>query len=523
MTSQPNIVIIMADEMGAGLIENPLVQTPNLSALAKDSVFFAQNYSVSPVCGPSRIANFTGLYPHVNGHRSLYQLLRPHEENLFKQLKDHGYYTVVAGKNDMMTKASLRSSFSHRLEGPQEATMSMMRTRLRRIPFAKRMKLLGLAFRLFVIEHKTFNALYGDPRLNKFAEILPSNQSPFPSGHKLHHSFYFGKAEADSLVAQTDPFIFNSALKWLSKTPSQPFCLYIAATLPHPPYHVEEPYFSIVERSTVPQPISARLDDKPHFMQALYDRYEMDRLTQSDWRKIRAVYYGMVSKFDEQVGRIIETLKERGLYDNSLIIFLSDHGDYVGDYGLPEKWPTGYQDVLLHVPLMVKYPENRYAGRRVDHFTQSFDLYPTVLEQADVHTPYTHFGLSLTELMEGEVQRDAVFAVGGYDLREPQAFEAGINSPDDPLMGIYFEKLKLQNDDPTTVARSAMIRTQDWKLVIRTAGKEELYDMKHDPNEVTNREDDPTLEEVDEKLKERLLYWYLRTSDNPHWEHERIF
>jgi len=164
-----------------------------------------------------------------------------------------------------------------------------------------------------------------------------------------------------------------------------------------------------------------------------------------------------------------------------------------------------------------------YAGRRVDHFTQSLDLYPAVLEQTGVHTPYTHFGLSLTELMEGEVQRDAVFAVGGYDLREPQAFEAGINSHDDPLMGIYFEKLKLQNDDPTTVARSAMIRTKDWKLVIRTAGKEELYDMKHDPNELTNREDDPTLEEVDEKLRERLLYWYLRTSDNPHWEHERIF
>jgi arylsulfatase A-like enzyme len=247
----------------------------------------------------------------------------------------------------------------------------------------------------------------------------------------------------------------------------------------------------------------------------------MNRLTQSDCREIRAVYYGMVSKFDEQVWRIKETLREQGLYDNSLIIFLSDHGDYVGDYGLPEKWLTGYQDVLLHVPMMVKYPENRYAGRRVDHFTESLDLYPTVLEQAGIQTPYTHFGLSLTELMEGEVQRDAVFAVGGYDLREPQAFEAGINSPDDPLMGIYFEKLKLQNDDPTTVARSAMIRTKDWKMVIRTAGKEEMYDLENDPQELYNRIDDPALSEVRNHLRERFLHWYLRASDNPHWEHER--
>ncbi|MDY6874078.1 MAG: sulfatase-like hydrolase/transferase [Chloroflexota bacterium] len=523
MASHPNVVIIVADEMCAGLIENPLVRAPNLSALAKDSVFFKQNFSVNPVCGPSRIANFTGLYPHVSGHRSLYQLLRPDEENLFKQLKDHGYYTVMAGKNDMMTKASLRASFSKRLKGPQGATLRVMRKQLRRLPLAKRAKLLWLAFRLFVLEHQSINDLYGDPRLKEFADILPSNQTPFPSSHRLHHSFYNGKAEPDSLAAQTDPIIFDSALQWLKKAPSKPFCLYIAATLPHPPYQVEEPYFSMVERSAVRQPISTHLDDKPHFMQALYARYKMDRLTPSDWSEMRAVYYGMVSKLDEQVGRIIETLKAQELYDDSLIIFLSDHGDYVGDYGLPEKWPTGFQDVLLHVPLILKYPKNMYAGRHVEHFTESIDLYPTVLEQTGVNTPYTHFGLSLTDLMEGEVQRDAVFAVGGYDLREPQAFEAGIASPDDPLMGNYFEKLKLQNDDPTTVARSAMIRTKDWKLVIRTAGKEELYDMKHDPNELTNREGDPSLEKVEEKLRERLLYWYLRTSDNPHWEHKRIF
>ncbi|OQA28824.1 MAG: hypothetical protein BWY57_03446 [Betaproteobacteria bacterium ADurb.Bin341] len=88
-------------------------------------------------------------------------------------------------------------------------------------------------------------------------------------------------------------------------------------------------------------------------------------------------------------------------------------------------------------------------------------------------------------------------------------------------MGHYFEKLKLQQDDPTTVARAAMVRTREWKLVIRSAGREELYDLKNDPQERLNRADDPALNEIRNDLRQRLLYWYLRTSDNPHWEHER--
>jgi arylsulfatase A-like enzyme len=119
------------------------------------------------------------------------------------------------------------------------------------------------------------------------------------------------------------------------------------------------------------------------------------------------------------------------------------------------------------------------------------------------------------------VEREAVYAVGGYDPREPQAFEAGIQSGDDPLMGHYFEKLKLQQDDPTTVARAAMLRTREWKLIIRSAGKEELYDLENDPQELYNHIDDPALSEVRNNLRERLLHWYLRASDNPHWEHER--
>ncbi|GJQ34584.1 MAG: phosphonate monoester hydrolase [Anaerolineaceae bacterium] len=521
MTAHPNIVIIIADDLRADALENPLVRTPHLAALRADGVTFAQNYAANPVCAPSRMANFTGLYPQVNGHRSLYQLLRPHEENLFRILKDNGYETVMAGKNDLMTTPSLRASFRRRLAGPQSVQLKLMRQRLRPLPLHRKWRLLALAFRLFVVERKSFSSLLGDERLKEFADVLPSARSPYPRGHRLHHSFYFGKVKPVSPAAQMEPLIFESAVRWLDSAPRQPFCLYVAATLPHTPYQVEEPYFSMYARAAIPDPIPAQLDDKPHFMRELYAHYELAQLTPEDLRELRATYYGMVAKLDEQVGRVVTALKAQGLYDDSLILFLSDHGDYVGDYGLVEKWPTGFQDNLLRVPLIVKYPANAHAGQRVDGFTQSLDLFPTVLEQAGIQTSYTHFGQSLTSLMEGIAEREAVYAVGGYDPREPQAFESGIQSGDDPLMGHYFEKLKLQQDDPATVARAAMLCTHAWKLVIRSAGKEELYDLKNDPQELYNRVDDPALSEVCNDLRERLLHWYLRASDNPHWEHER--
>jgi choline-sulfatase len=521
VTIKPNIVIIIADDLRADTLENPIVRTPHLTALRKDGVTFAQNYAVNPVCAPSRIANFTGLYPQVNGHRSLYQLLRPHEENLFRILKENGYETVMAGKNDLMTTPSLRTSFRRRLSGPQSVQIKLIRQSLRHLKLRKKSKMLALAFRLFVVERKSLSGLFGDERLQEFADILPAARSPYSRGHRLQHSFYFGKAEPASPAAQTEPLIFESAVSWLASGPRQPFCLYIAATLPHTPYQVEEPYFSMYERATIADPIPARLDDKPHFMREMYSRYDLAQLTPEDLRELRATYYGMVTKLDEQVGRIVAALKAQELYDDALILFLSDHGDYVGDYGLVEKWPTGFQDDLLRAPLIVKYPADAHAGQRVDGFTQSLDLFPTVLEQAGIQTPYTHFGQSLTSLMEGAVEREAVYAVGGYDPREPQAFEAGIQSDDDPFMGHYFEKLKLQQDDPTTVARAAMLRTREWKLIIRTAGKEELYDLENDPQELYNLIDDPALSEVRNNLRERFLHWYLRASDNPHWEHER--
>jgi choline-sulfatase len=516
-----NIVIVIADDLRADVVEDPLVRTPNLDALAADGVTFAQNFATIPVCAPSRIANFTGLYPQAEGHRSLYQLLRPEEQNLFKLLRENGYQVVMTGKNDLMNSETLTYSFDRRLASQESINLDIVHERVQTLPLGKRAELAWLLFRLGRIEHKSPQAILSDPRMGAFSDLIPAERNPFPPGHRLHHAFYFGRTEGGDPSAQMDERIIASAIRYLRSSPLEPFCLFVATTLPHTPYRVEEPYFSMYDRNAIPDPIPARLEDKPHFMRELYRLYGMEGLTPEDYREMRATYYGMVSKLDALVGELVTALKERGVYEDSLILFLSDHGDYAGDYGLPEKWPNGFQDALIRAPLLVKFPQNAHAGQRVSEFTQSIDLFPTVLDAARVHTPYTFFGQPLLPLVEGQAGRQAVFAVGGYDPREPQCFESGVDSPDDPFMGHYYEKIRLQHDDPTSVARSAMVRTRDWKLVVRSAGLGELYDLRNDPQELHNQIGELSLEPVRQELKDQLLLWYLRTSDNPHWEHER--
>ncbi|MFX1535728.1 MAG: sulfatase/phosphatase domain-containing protein, partial [Promethearchaeota archaeon] len=115
------------------------------------------------------------------------------------------------------------------------------------------------------------------------------------------------------------------------------------------------------------------------------------------------------------------------------------------------------------------------------------------------------------------------FAEGGYDPREPQAFEEVVDSPENPFTGIYYDKTNIPVEKPEASCRTVMIRTKEWKLVIRSmpGTREELYNLQEDPNELVNLID--VLEHSDKirELKDKLLYWYLKTSDNPHWEHKR--
>jgi arylsulfatase A-like enzyme len=474
---QPNIIIFTADEMRGDCISlngkwNEVIETPNIDSLAKDGIIFSNCFTVNPVCVPSRIAVLTGQYSHSNGHRSLYQLLQPHEENLLKFLKEKGYKIIYIGRNDAFSKESFKLSVT------------------RRIPVR------------FPSKWKT---------------------NPYPKKHRLRKSFYYGERTEEE-AKDTDFNVIKKAINYLDSSPNNPFCLFLGLSFPHPPYTVEDPFFSMYDRNTVPTPIPPNFHNKPKFMELMHKRYGLNQLTKEDFQEIIATYYGMVSRVDHQLGQFIKKLKEIKKYDNSAIFFFSDHGDFTGDHGLTEKWPNAFQDSLVRIPLIIKLPGNNVKNLAYDHLIESIDIFPTILELAQVDTSYTHFGKSLLPLIKGDsnFHREEVFSEGGYNPREPQCFETVFNNPDAIGFGIYYDKTNIPKEDRTTVSRSVMIRNKNWKLILRDHGIEELYDLMNDPKELENLIDNKNYVQIIEELKEALLRWYLRTSDNPDWRRERL-
>ena len=480
----PNIIIFIPDEMrgdtvSLGKAHNSVIKTPNIDELANDGAAFTKCFTVNPICVPSRCCTFTGQYVHSNSHRSLYQLLEQYEENLFKFLKKKGYEVIWIGRNDLFSKKTIKESVTKRI---------------RAVP-------------------STINA-------KDFISSMKTN--PFPKEHPLRKSFYFGERTPEQ-ANDSDFSIINKALKYLESKPNKPFCLYLAMNFPHPPYTVEEPYFSMHDRQEVPAPFPSKLDDKPEFMRLIHERYGLNKLSEDDFREIIATYYGMISRIDNQFGQIVKKLKEIGEYENSAIFFFADHGDYAGNYGLTEKWPNAFQDCLVNIPLVIKIPGIKPEKKIYDNLVQSIDIFPTIMNIAKIKTPYTHFGKNLIPLLTGEKSnlREAVFAEGGYNTREPQCFEIQVKNPDIPLIGLYYDKTNIALEKPSTVVRSVMIRTKEWKLIIRNGIKEELYDLIKDPSELNNLIDNNVYSKIILELKEKLLRWYLNTSDNANWKRLR--
>ncbi len=483
---RPNIIIFVPDEMRGDTVSlggrhNPIIKTPNMDQLANDGVAFTNCFTVNPVCAPSRISTFTGQYVHSSNHRSLFQLLQPHEENLFKFLKKTGYEVIWLGRNDIFTKRAIKNSVTKRLSMKMPTITS------------------------------------GD-----VSKILKTN--PFPEGHKMRKSFYFGE-RTNEQGKDLDHNIIQDALAYLDSKPDndKPFCLFIALNFPHPPYRIEEPYFSMYDRKKVPAPIPPKLADKPEFMRIMHERYGLDKLNEDDFREIVATYYGMISRVDAQFGLIVNKLKDMGEYDNSAIFFFADHGDYAGNYGLTEKWPNAFQDCIINIPLIFKAPGIELKNEIHDILVESIDIFPTIMDIAQVKTKYTHFGKSLIPFLKGETSqhKNAVFAEGGYDPREPQCFETVIKNPNIPLAGIYYEKTNIPVEKPDTVCRSVMIRTIMWKMILRSNDDNELYDIVYDPNELNNLFKVQAYEKSRNKLKDQLLKWYLSTSDNAFWKRAR--
>ena len=208
----------------------------------------------------------------------------------------------------------------------------------------------------------------------------------------------------------------------------------------------------------------------------------LDQLDDSVFRQVQAVYLGQMSYLDWLLGELMDAIDQTNRRDDTALFFLSDHGDYAGDYGLVEKWPNAMPDVLTHIPLIVRVPGDGFArGHVATGQVELFDVMAACLELAGVEARHTHFASSLVPQLKGasgDLTRP-VFCEGGYNKNEPQLFEplGQFERPENP----YYPKVSLQNEQPETVTRSSMIRTSTHKLIYRPDDLSELYDLCEGP------------------------------------------
>ncbi len=463
-----NFVIFMPDEFRAECARcygHPLIKTPNLDRLAAEGTRFGQCYAQHPVCSPSRCSLFTGWYPHTAGHRTLWHLLRPHEPQLLRYLNDAGYDVRWYGKNDLLAEASFAGSATEAL-GPTG-------------------------------------------RRNVGGRLATDPDHPLYDSF-LHHPFP-GRAEDTA-----DAWCVQRGIEFLRGPHERPFLLYLPLTLPHPSYSAPQPFHDMYAPEELPAPRPAGAEGKPTYHRLIRQTRRLERMTEGDFRRIAAVYLGMCSYVDHLLGELLEALEKTGLAEETCVIFTADHGDWAGEYGLVEKWPSALDDCILRVPLVIRVPGGR-AGGVVDTPVELFDVMATTLDLAGIEPRHTHFARSLTAQLQGAPgdPARAAFAEGGYDPHEPHCFEGrdyGSQVGRGPDM-IYYQKGRLQQTHPHSVCRSFMVRTHTHKLIHRTADAGELYDMRADPQELNNLHGRPDAADVQGDLERRLLNWLAETSD----------
>jgi arylsulfatase A-like enzyme len=445
-----------ADSVGA--FGNPVARTPHFDALCARGTQFSHAFSQHSACAQSRVSMFTGWYPHVAGHRTLDNLLAPWEPNVLATLRDSGYHVAWAGiRGDTFAPGVTASSTN-------------------------------------------FFGYLVPPSLEA---IAASHREVYPEGHRLRHAHLVGRIEEG---VDFDEAAVATAIGLLDGGLPEPFVLLVTLFAPHPPFAVAEPWYSLHDRAAMPTPARDSVG-KAEFVGALRARAGLDALTDADWAEVTATYYGMVSRLDDQLGRVLQALERAGVADRTVVTCFTDHGEYLGEHGLVEKWPSGLDDCLLRNPLVIAGPGVR-EGVVHDGFVEMIDLLPTWCELADAAPAHVHFGRSLVPVLEGRAtaHRDAAFSEGGFRLDEEHQNELAAEYP-------YDVKTSLLHERPELVGRAVAVRTADWTYVYRSLEPDELYDAVRDPGEHRNLARDPAHADVVRALRDRVLYWLVETSD----------
>lgn len=346
-----NLIVISCDEMrwdAPGFMGNPDCKTPNLDRLAAQSVVFDRHFTVHGKCLPSRIAMMTGRYSHTDGFRTVMEenLLPDGEPNLLDCLKAHGYETAYFGHNHV---------FANLFTGNTEKGGST--------PYYH--SFVESDFTPF-LDHRPAVSEPGANSLDPLPDTPPNFRVEKIRGRLR---FFCDDNRADQ------------AIHYLTtvRDRSKPFYLHLNFSAPHPAYAVEEPYFSMYDRDAI-QPFVYDFPENAPLPLTAMRTYRSAGAEERHFRQLQAVYYGMVTKVDVLIGRVLETIEREGLWENTIVVFWVDHTD----------------------------------------------IAPTILDLLGFDDDWGIHGQSLLPMIKGEKAKEAVFADGGHE----KAMRDRFNGPD---------------------------------------------------------------------------------------------
>ena len=487
MHQRPNILLITADQQrGDGFgFEGRKVKTPHLDMMAQDGSRFGACITPNLVCQPARASILTGLLPRTHGVRDNGIDLPPETgaAGFAGTLARHGYRTGFLGK------AHFATSHTFAATGTPECRHSMQEYGADWYgPY------MGFEHVELVVEgHNRWPPerppsgqhyerwYYGDGKGDEKNRLYQTNVGPETSAPQTWHSglpvaWHNSTWVADRTIAWLNAHRGERFAAWASfPDPHHPFDAPVPWSLLHHPDEVDLPPHRRLDLDRRPWWHRASLEGTPQIRDDLREiRERYSRIDQLDDRQLRAVianYYGMISLIDHNVGRILTELSRLNLRDDTLVIYATDHGDWLGDHGLILKGPMPYEG-LLRVGCIVQGP-GVPAGQLVEEPVSTLDIPATVLDYAGVSPERPLHGRSLRPLIEDPgAARD--FAYSEWDLNPSRC-------------GV---ELQLRT-----------VRTKSHKLTLElVSGAGELYDLVNDPYEMDNRFEDPALGNVQRDL-----------------------
>jgi arylsulfatase A-like enzyme len=490
MSDPINVLFITADQWRGDCLSalgHPTVKTPHLDALAGDGVLFRNHFTQGVPCGPSRASLYSGMY--LMNHRSVRNgvPLDARFTNIALEARKAGYHPALIGYTD--------TSLDPRAHHPKDPALSTYTGVLpgftQMVPGSEDSH--NSAWRRYLAA-KGYEISLGADEIRSPA---PSHAAEPGRGPTFAPAFY--KAEHSDTA-----FMFDRALAYVAARDHRPWFLHLSVERPHPPFIAPEPYNALYDPEEVPGfmgAASAEDEARQHPYLAYLIRHHLERdshdperhpATEPARRQLRATYYGLMSEVDHHFGRLMALLKERGLYDNTLIVFTSDHGEQLWDHWLLGK--EAYFDQSFHVPLIVRAPGGPAEpdrGRVVEAFTEHVDVMPTILELIGGECPLQCDGASLSAFLAGRTPDS---------WRQEVHWELDFR---DVVTGRPENELGLGLDD----CALTVIRDRRFKYIHFNALPPLFFDLAQDPDERHDLAGDPAQAANILAYAQKMLSW----------------